>query len=179
MRWDIILTRVNPFPEKGLICVKWCKGGWVWAKVHLLQGYVCSQSSFAWIIVFWTLWKFIAIRPKRHKSRCNSRQLAQQELSPPTLRWLSEWQLWQEGGNELRAKEVRPIKLGLIITVAVGTLLCSGRFLWMPVYKDAHLLPKEHSWFETWCGIIIFQRRLWRCVVFGHLHEQTRWVLKN
>lgn len=124
MRWDVTLTRGSCFPRKGFdVCVKWCKGGWEWAKVHLLQGNVFSRSESLYFELCESL---LPLDPKGLRADVTLDSWHSRRPPTPTLCWLSEWQVWQEAGNELRAKKVRPIKLGLNITVVGTRFLCSG-----------------------------------------------------
>lgn len=49
--------------------------------VRIGQSYMHLFSSKFFYMAFWAFGKFIAIRPKKHKGRCNSRQLAQHALA--------------------------------------------------------------------------------------------------
>lgn len=49
--------------------------------VRIGQSCMRLFSSKFFYMAFWAFGKFIAIRPKKHKGRCNSRQLAQHALS--------------------------------------------------------------------------------------------------
>lgn len=77
-------------------------------------------------------------------------------LSPsPSLRWPSEWQLWQKGGNELRAKKVIPIKIRLDITIGVGTLFHCSTMGWQ-VFLDTHFARYTPVAEENLCYLYFF-----------------------
>lgn len=64
-----------------------------------------------------------------------------------SLCWLSEWQLREKGGNELRAKKVRHIKIRLDVTIGVGTLFSLQQH-WLTVFLDTEFARSVSLWMD-------------------------------
>lgn len=128
------------------ICISACMNVYVWQKCT--RAYVCFEQVF--LCDLWRselLESLLPLDPKSIRADVTLDSWHSMRSFSLSLCWPSEWQLWGKGGNELRAKEVRPIKIRLDASIGVGTVF-SLQICW-PTGFSEHSKTQNHVWMES------------------------------